>query len=151
MKIFTKIRSIALAAAIGLIAVGGIKVASSAIPTIGYIPGYGYIITYVTHLVGPRIFIGQNGTAISNGVQYLSSNLTPTATAAAVGAVEQTFTVTGLIAGEAVNVSGPAVNPLCPLVAARVSAPNTLALTFAVLTAAACTPSSGEYYLLAIE
>jgi len=52
--------------------------------------------------------------------------------------------------GEPVAVIGqPAPSSLCPLVAARVTAANTVSLYFTTLTAAACTPTSGTYFLMA--
>ena len=81
------------------------------------------------------------------GAQILSlaPSLTPVATSAAIQTVEQTFTVAGLLTTDKVIVNGPAPSSLCPPVTARVSAANTLAIGFSVLTAAACTPASGTY------
>lgn len=77
----------------------------------------------------------------------ISASLTPAATSAAIQTAEQTFTVNGLQVGDVVNVSGPAPTSLCPPVTARVSASNTLAIGFSVLTAAACTPAAGTYLI----
>lgn len=81
--------------------------------------------------------------------QFNAGTLTPAATAAAIGVSQQTFTVPGLTTGMDVFVSGPAPTALCPNTGARVSAANTLQLDFATLTAAACTPASGTYQVIA--
>jgi hypothetical protein len=81
---------------------------------------------------------------------FSTGTITPVATAAAIQTVAQTFTVAGLAVGEPVAVIGqPAPSSLCPLVAARVTAANTVSLYFTTLTAAACTPTSGTYFLMA--
>lgn len=87
------------------------------------------------------------------GAQILgfSASLTPTATSAAIQTVEQSFTVTGLLTTDRVFINGPAPTSLCPPVTARVSAANTLAIGFSVLTAAACTPASGTYKIVAFR
>ena len=91
--------------------------------------------------------------AVNNNVAgYFTATLTPVATAAAIGTSEQTFTITGLLTTDKVIVNGPAApTSLCPNVSARVSAANTLALAFATLTAAACTPVAGTYSIVAIH
>lgn len=89
-------------------------------------------------------------TAITN-LRVYAPSLTPTATAAAIGTVEQTFTVTGLTTADKVFVNSPAPTALCPPVTYRVSAADTLAVGFAVLTAAACTPAAGTYNVVAIR
>lgn len=80
---------------------------------------------------------------------FSTGAITPAATSAAIQTAAQTFTVKGLAVGEPVAVvSQPAPTSLCPLVAARVTAANTVSLYFTTLTAAACTPASGTYFLL---
>jgi hypothetical protein len=82
-------------------------------------------------------------------MSLFQSAITPAATSAAIQTAEQTFTVTGLLVGDIVFVESPATpTSLCPLVGARVSALNTLALDFTVLTAAACTPVAGTYTII---
>jgi hypothetical protein len=76
-----------------------------------------------------------------------SVTLTPTSVAANTTA-EQTFTVTGLLASTLVYVSKPSFTNGIGIVGYRVSAANTLAITFANPTAAAITPPS-EVYLVA--
>lgn len=79
---------------------------------------------------------------------FSTGSITPTATSAAIQTVAQTFTVTGVLSGEPVIVvSEPAPTSLCPRTGARVTAANTVSLYFSVLTASACTPASGTYFL----
>ncbi len=75
-----------------------------------------------------------------------SESLTPVSVAADTSA-EQTFTVSGLVTGQAVVVNGPAPTDGTGIVNARVSAADTLAITFANFTAAALTPASGTYLI----
>ncbi len=83
----------------------------------------------------------------SNGLGTLySESLTPVSVAADTSA-EQTFTVSGLVTGQAVVVNGPAPTDGTGIVNARVSAADTLAITFANFTAAALTPASGTYLI----
>jgi hypothetical protein len=124
--------------------------ARAATPTIGYVPGYGYVISYVTRLLA-GVQIGPKGSLLSNGITVFSQTITPTATAAAIGTVVQTATVTGLATGSIVHVMGPTPTALCPLIGAFVSATNTLSLEYSVMTAAACTPASGTYKIVAIQ
>jgi len=77
--------------------------------------------------------------------------LTPAASSAAIQTAEQTFTVNGLITRDIVFVNGPAPTSLCPMVSARVSAANTLAIAFSTLTAAGCTPATGVYNIYAFR
>jgi hypothetical protein len=92
--------------------------------------------------------IGSSGTAITQQTVY-TPTLTPAAVAAA-GFSEQTFTVTGLATTDTVIVNGPAAAANSVLVHARVSAANTLALTW-ITNAATITPTSGTYRIVAIR
>jgi hypothetical protein len=89
------------------------------------------------------------GTMITDIAVYPVS-LTPASVGAATTA-EQTFTVTGLATNDKVFVNGPAPTAGTGIVGARVSAANTLAITFANVTAAALTPAAGTYTILAIR
>lgn len=73
-----------------------------------------------------------------------SQSLTPTSVAAATTA-EQTFTVTGLVAGTPVWVNKPSCTTGIAIVGVRVSAVNTLAITFANMTSAAIVPPIETY------
>lgn len=66
-------------------------------------------------------------------------------------AVEQTFTVTGLQVGDFVNVTKPTTQAGLGIVNSRVSAVNTLAITFANTTAATITPTAAEIYAVAVD
>lgn len=77
---------------------------------------------------------------------FSTGSITPAASSAAIQTAAQTFTLTGVISGEPIAIiSQPAPTSLCPLVAARVTAANTVSLYFTTLTAAACTPAAGTY------
>lgn len=94
--------------------------------------------------------IGGSATPVTQ-IKVYAPSLTPAATSAAIQTSSQTFTVTGLATTDKVFVNGPAPTSLCPLVGARVSATNTLALDFTVLTASACTPAPGTYNIVAMR
>ena len=91
--------------------------------------------------------IGSSGTAITQQTVY-TPTLTPAAVAAA-GFSEQTFTVTGLATTDTVIVNGPAATASSALVSFRVSAANTLALTW--FCQSALTPAAGTYRIVAIR
>lgn len=74
----------------------------------------------------------------------ITQTLTPGAVAANTTA-EQTFTVTGLVAGTEVYVTKPSVTNNLVLAGARVSAANTLALNFANNTGSSITPPAEVY------
>lgn len=76
-------------------------------------------------------------------------SLTPAALSASIGYQEQTFTVTGLQVQDIVLVNPPAAPAAnADLTRARVSAANTLALTFFNATAAANVPVAGVYRIV---
>jgi len=91
--------------------------------------------------------IGSGGTTLTQAKVY-TPTLTPAATVGA-GYWEQTFTVTGLSTSDTVTVNGPAAAASTVLVHARVSAANTLALTW--ITSGAATPATGVYRILAVR
>ncbi len=96
------------------------------------------------------INVGGTGTNLTQ-IRVYSPSLTPAATTAAIQTSIQTFTVTGLTTADKVIVNGPAPTSLCPMVDARVSVADTLAIHFTVLTAAICTPAAGTYTVVAIR
>ncbi len=103
---------------------------------------------YINVITG-QLWFCDSGTGNWQNV-FSTGSITPAASSAAIQTAAQTFTVEGLSVGEPVAVvSQPAPTSLCPLVAARVTAANTVSLYFTTLTAAACTPASGTYFLLA--
>jgi hypothetical protein len=64
---------------------------------------------------------------------------------------EQTFTVTGLKTGDFVYVDKPSANTGLGVVNARVSANDTLALTFVNATSGAIDPSAETYTILVVR
>ena len=78
-------------------------------------------------------------------VFVLNTTLTVAQVTNAVSA-EQTFTVVGLRVGDAVFVSKPTVNSGIVISSARVSATDTLAITFGNLGAAPVTPTASQVY-----
>lgn len=74
-----------------------------------------------------------------------SVTLSPTSVANATSA-EQTFTMTGLLTTDFVYVDKPTAQAGLGIVGARVSAADTLALTFMNATAATITPTASEAY-----
>ncbi len=82
-------------------------------------------------------------------VYVLGVALTPAAVAANTTA-EQTFTVTGLLVGDFVEVNKPTTQAGIGIANARVSAANTLALAFSNNTAGSLTPTAAEVYQVCV-
>jgi hypothetical protein len=82
-------------------------------------------------------------------IALLSVALTPAQVAANTTA-EQTFTVTGLQVGDFVEVNKPTTQAGLGLANFRVSAANTLAITFSNNTGAGITPTAGESYQICV-
>lgn len=61
---------------------------------------------------------------------------------------EQTFTVKGLLVGDWVAVNKPTAQAGLSIVGTRVSAADTLAITFGNLTASSITPTASQEYLV---
>lgn len=80
----------------------------------------------------------------------IGPTLSPTSVAPNTTA-EQTFAVAGLALGDFVNAIKPTAQAGLGLVNARVSAANTLALTFINSTAATITPTASEIYTVGID
>lgn len=81
--------------------------------------------------------------------QYLPRAYDVAISPAQVGAntsAEQTFTVTGLTTDDVVNVNKPTAQAGLAIVGVRVSATNTLAITFGNFTGAGITPTASETY-----
>jgi hypothetical protein len=64
---------------------------------------------------------------------------------------EQTFTVNGLLPGDMVLVNKPTTQAGLGIVGSRVSAANTLAITFSNNTAASITPTAAQAYLVLVS
>lgn len=82
-------------------------------------------------------------------VSLYSQTLTPASVAAATSA-EQLFTITGLEVGERVIVNKPSLSAGIVIGNARVSAANTLAITFGNVTAGALVPIAEAYSVVAL-
>lgn len=108
-----------------------------------FFPGDRLLLPYIVESAQGQVPVGR---LIEYNVPF-----TPVATAASIGLSEQTVTVTGLATTDVVFVNGPAATALCPAVTYRVSAANTLAVGYATMTAAACTPSAGTLNIIAIR
>lgn len=80
----------------------------------------------------------------------LAPTLSPASVANATSA-EQTFTVPGLLLEDAVYVNKPTTQAGLIIGGCRVSAANTLAITFGNLTAATITPTAGEVYTVRVD
>lgn len=92
------------------------------------------------------IKLGAVGSTTITGLGKISQSLTPVSVATTATA-EQTFTVPGLRVGDQVSLSPPGINPGVAPVCARVSANNTLAVTFINSTAGALVPTAGVYQI----
>lgn len=99
-----------------------------------------------------RLKIGKNLAAATSVacLGNLSQSLTPVSVAAATCA-EQNFTVTGLLVGDFVSVSPPSITAGVAPVCARVSAANTLTVTFCNATAGALVPAAGAYRIMIVR
>jgi hypothetical protein len=90
-----------------------------------------------------------NGTPLTQ-VRVYSQALTPVAVALSTTA-EQTFTVTGLTTADKVFVNWAANTAGIGIVGMRVSAANTLAITYVNATVGALTPAAGTYQIVAFR
>lgn len=91
-----------------------------------------------------RVVVFLDAATAGSQVDY-SQALTPVAIAANTSA-EQTFTVTGLVAGQRVLVTPPAAGTAGTIMGpARASATDTLAITFGNFTGGSLTPAAGTY------
>jgi hypothetical protein len=81
------------------------------------------------------------------GHYLIKSTLSPAEVAINTSA-EQTFTVKGLKVGDLVSVNKPTAQAGLGIVGARVSAADTLAITFANVTGGAITPTASQVYLI---
>jgi hypothetical protein len=102
-----------------------------------------------TLIAGASAQIGPSGTPIKN-IQVYAAALTPASVAANTTA-EQTFTVTGLATSDKVFVNKPSAQAGLAIGNVRVSAANTLAITYVNDTAGAITPTAETYQVVAIR
>lgn len=80
----------------------------------------------------------------------ISVTLTPAAIVLNTTA-EQTFTVNGLLPGDMVLVNKPTTQAGLGIVGSRVSAANTLAITFSNVTGSSITPTAAQTYLVLVS
>lgn len=100
----------------------------------------------------PQLKIG-SGLAIATTltlVTRISQSLTPASVGAATCA-EQNFTITGLVIGDSVDVSPPSITAGVAPVCSRVSAANTLTVTFCNPTAGPLVPAAGVYRIKVVR
>ena len=64
---------------------------------------------------------------------------------------EQTFTLSGLLPGDVVSVTKPTTQAGLGIVNSRVTAANTIGITFANTTAGGLTPTAGETYIIELN
>lgn len=77
-----------------------------------------------------------------------SASITPSSVAT-ISAVEQTFTVTGVNVGDVIKVTPPSITSGVAPVCARVTAADTVGITFVNPTAGSLTPAAGNYLFIA--
>lgn len=78
-------------------------------------------------------------------MSVISVTLSPAAVTANTSA-EQTFTVNGLLPGDHVSCNKPTAQAGLGIVGCRVSAANTLAITFGNFTGSSITPTASQVY-----
>ncbi len=110
-------------------------------------------VTFLSDATAGLFRSGTGVVGVSNlSTPFVTVNITPVATAAAIGTTQQTFTVAGLATSDRVYLNTtPTPTSLCPATGVRVSAANTLQVDFTTLTAVACTPAAGNYNLLVVK
>ena len=95
---------------------------------------------------GLQVGQDETGSAFLEELKYFAPTLSPVQVAINTTA-EQTFTVTGLEVGDTIiSVNKPTAQAGLGIVGFRVSAANTLAVTFSNNTGAAITPTASEVY-----
>lgn len=97
----------------------------------------------------PTVAIGTAGTPVTQ-IRVYSQSVTPASVSPATAA-EQTFTVTGLTTADKVFMNPAATGNATGVCSCRVTASNTIGITFVNPTAGALTPGSGTYTFVAIR
>jgi len=82
--------------------------------------------------------------------QHYEETITPAQVAANI-TVEETFTLTGINSNDTIIINPPSTTAGIGIAGVRVSAKDTIAITFINTTAGALTPPSGEYIIVAIR
>lgn len=104
-----------------------------------------YLGVAVDNPVLASVCLKGRGSTIITALYRLTTSLTPASVAANTTA-EQTFTLSGLVVGDAVFVSKPTAQAGLGIVGVRVSAVDTLAITFANNTGSPIVPTAAETY-----
>jgi len=115
--------------------------------------GLGYVnptAATVTPTAGELYCVAIHRHAPAAPVKSYTPTLTPASVAANTSA-EQTFTVAGLVAGSTVAINKPSMTTGLVATSARVSALDTLAVTFGNLTAAAIVPPTEVYSVANVQ
>lgn len=97
-----------------------------------------------------QLSLGQGSATIIQQITVYSQSLTP-GSVGATSVSEQTFTVNGLALNDKVFVNSPAPTAGVALASARVSAINTIAISWVNPTASPHTPPTGTYLIVAIR
>lgn len=93
------------------------------------------------------IKVGANGgSSTITALGRISQSLTPVSVAT-ITCAEQAFTVPGVAVGDAVTITPPGITAGVAPVCARVSAANTLQITFCNPTAGPLVPAAGVYQI----
>lgn len=129
--------------------INGQTISAAASLTGSLVVGNGLTVSAGTAALNGGAQIGASGTPLTQ-VKVYTPTLTPASVLGSISA-EQTFSVSGLSTADSISVSGPAPVSGSGLVNARVSAADTLALTFVNDTLAALTPTSGVYRIVAVR
>ncbi|HEU5187964.1 MAG TPA: collagen-like protein [Candidatus Saccharimonadales bacterium] len=100
--------------------------------------------------ISSSVTVGASGSAISQ-IRYYTPTLNP-ANVPAASTSEQTFTVSGLTTDDTVIVNKPSLTSGCGVIGARVSAADTLAISWVnVLGVLGCDPPSEVYKIMALR
>lgn len=114
----------------------GIQIGNLATAPVGF-----FGVVPVTQPSGQGLNTGVPGTVTVYSVTVTATSVAPNTT------LEETFTVTGVAVGQVVAVTKPTTNAGVGVVGARVSATNSVAITYANDTAATITPTAAETYV----
>lgn len=117
--------------------------------TTGTIATLGSTTGTFTDLVSGSLTLGTGGTSVDK-IKIYTSTIDVASVSAATSA-EQTFTVTGLAAGDVIlSVNAPAATAGVGIVGMRVTEADTIGLTFMNATDSPVDPASGSYLIVAL-
>lgn len=111
--------------------------------------GIAFIVFACVMIVLAIVFNHTDAVALRPHAVY-NPTLDPTAVLANTTA-EQTYTISGLQTSDTIVVNKPTMTTGCGIVGARVSATDTLALTWGNFTGSSCDPASETYRVVAIK